>query len=104
MPDGFKGLVIWVTSPPTVKPQASLTNLKYFFTSLALGLPKQLWSGYFIAVVLFDKRSWDSWDKDAFSSELIYVWEALEQLRTDNTLFLLLDSSNKDISQAIKPL
>lgn len=54
MPDGFKGLGIWVTSPPTVKPQVSLTNLKYFFTSLALGLPKQLWSGYFIAVLLIN--------------------------------------------------
>lgn len=54
------GGTIWVTSPSAFKPQVSLTKLKYFFISLAQGLPKHLWSGYFIAVVLFDKWSLDS--------------------------------------------
>lgn len=76
------GGTIWVTTPPTFKPQVSLT--KYFSSSLAQGLPKHLWSGYFIAVVLFDKWSLDSWDKGTFSSELIYTQEALKQLRTDS--------------------
>lgn len=54
------GGTIWVTSPPTFKPQVSLTNFKCFFISLAWGLPKHLWLGYFIALEQFDKWFIDS--------------------------------------------
>lgn len=91
MPDSSRGLVgtVWATPPPPSTPQVSLINLKYFFSSLAQGLTKHLWSGYFIALGL-DKWSLESQDKDTFGSELIYAQEALKQLRTDTTYVFIM--------------